>query len=84
MSVNQVLGLRRSGLLRICVELLAWHHDDGTGGCAGCRAPLASCVPRRNSWKVIAAAGLDPAKFDTATVLDGCRYVRAELAGMPE
>jgi len=81
MNLNQVLGLRRSGLLQVCIELLAHHRDDGSGGCARCGAPLAACVPRRNSMKVIASAGLDPVKFDTATLLDGCAYVRPELAG---
>lgn len=30
MNARRVLALRRSGLLQICVELLARHHDDGT------------------------------------------------------
>jgi len=81
MKGHKVVGLRRSGLLQLSVELLSRHHDDGTGTCAGCGVPLALCVPRRNSGKVIAAAGLDPTKFDSATLLDGCAYVRAELTG---
>lgn len=80
-DVGQVVALRRSGLLQICIELLTSHHDDGTGIYAGCGGLIEVCPARRNGRKVIAAAGLNPAKFELSTLLERCSYVRHEQIG---
>jgi hypothetical protein len=56
--------LRRSAMVEICAQVYQLHRDDGAGRCAHCTLPLTWCVPRRNAAKVLAAAGLDPNKFD--------------------
>lgn len=68
-----------AGLLDLCVQVLAEHHDDGTGACAGCRRRLTECSARRNCTTVLRRAGYDPAKFDTAALLNETAYVRPAL-----
>lgn len=81
MSADPDPRLRRSGLVQLCVELLASHFDDGTGHCAGCGQRIAACAVRRNVRRVLAAAGLRPDRFDIASVVDRCAYVRHEILG---
>jgi hypothetical protein len=70
------LALRGSAMLEVCLGVYVDHHDNGTGMCVMCRVPVDRCVPRANSAKVMTAAGLDPARFDTTAMFEQSAYVR--------
>lgn len=65
-----------AGLIDLCVQVLAEHHDDGTGTCVACRRRLDLCSARRNCTNVLRRAGYDPAKFDTTALLGETAYIR--------